>query len=235
MTNPTLHQILAVQLDEHAYTKGRFKGDAPADPSRRGRTHFRIYERNGAMRVLFHSTEIIIARPDGTVELDSGGWHASPTTRDAYAHFSFYLRSERRGTYSQTALTRSRRYSGPTTPFYDGLTLNPDGTLATPAKPFMQRIADREERREWRDDDDVRAFRAALPVLHAAVSAMSPPERNRLKYNNHINSRRISDACYPHDNWPAIVAMHYRGTPAETWAAYAAEATEGMTKLVEVV
>jgi hypothetical protein len=230
----TLHQLLATQHDEHAYTKGVFKGDAPADPARRGRTHFRIYERNGAMRVLFHSTEIITAYPDGTVVLDSGGWHTSPTTREAFAHFSYYLHSARHGANSQTALYRSRRYAGPVTPFYDGMTIAPDGTLATPAKPFMARVADREERKEWRTDPDVVAFRAALPVLHAAVSAMPMAERQRLRLRYSINSRRISDACYPHENWPALVAMHYRGTPAETWAAYAAEATRTMTKLVEV-
>jgi hypothetical protein len=229
----TLYHQLTLQHDEHAYTKGAFKGDAPADPSRRGRTHFRVQGFTNYMAVLFHNTHIIRAFPDGTVELDSGGWHTSPTTREAYAHFSFYLHSVRYGTYSQTALTRSRQYAGPTTPFYDGLTLDAEGRLTTPAKPFMARVADREERKEWREDEDVAAFRAALPVLHAAVSAMPMAERQRLRYS--INSRRISDACYPHHNWPAIVAMHYRGTPAETWAAYAAEATKNMTKLVEVV
>lgn len=230
----TLHQQLTLQLSKHAYKRGAYMGDAPADPSRRSRTHFRIYERSGAMQVLFHNTEIITARPDGTIELDSGGWHASPTTREAYAHFGIYLCTVRKGAYSQTALTRCRHYTGMTTPFYDGLTLDADGCLTTPAKPFMARVADREERKEWRTDEDVAAFRAALPVLHAAVTAMGPQERQRLRYNNHINSRRISDACYPHHNWPAIVAMHYRATPAETWAAYAAEATRTMTKLVEV-
>jgi hypothetical protein len=232
----TLYTKLNLHLDKHEYKRGQFKGDAPADASRRGRCHSRVVRPSNAafMAVRFHNTDIIRAYPDGTIVLDSNGWDASLTTRDAYAHWGFYLRSARHGSHTQTALCSGSWYTGPTVPFYDGLTLDADRHLASERKPFMARVADRDERREFRTDPDVVAFRQALPLLHAAVTAMPPVERLHLRHYNHINGRRIADACYPHENWPALVAMHYQDTPAETWRAYYAEATRGMTTLVEV-
>jgi len=232
-----LYTKLSQHLYGHAYTKGQFKGDAPADASRRGRCHHRVVRpSNGAfIAVRFHNTDIIRAYPDGTIVLDSNGWDASPTTRDAYAHHSFHLRSVRHGSHTQTALYSGTWYAGPVVPFYDGLTLDADRRLASERKPFMARVADKEERREFRTDEDVQAFRQALPLLHAAVTAMPLPERTNLRWELNAVKRDLHRACWTHSKWPAIVASYWRETPAETWAAYYEDATRSMTKLEEVL
>jgi hypothetical protein len=233
----TLYTKLNLHLDRHQYKRGAYKGDAPADASRRGRCHSRVVRPSNAtfIAVRFHNTDIIRAYPDGTIVLDSNGWDASPTTRDAYAHWGFYLRSARHGSHTQTALCSGSWYTGPTVPFYDGLTLDADRHLASERKPFMARVADRAERREFRTDEDVQAFRAALPVLHAAVTAMPLPERTNLRWQLDVVKRDLHRACWTHSKWPAIVASYWRETPSETWAAYYEDATRSMTKLEEVL
>ena len=241
-----LYTKLKQHLDRHQYKRGQYKGDAPADASRRARSHFRVRDLGSHIAVRFHFTDIIRAYPDGRIILDSNGWHSSPTTREAYAHYGFWLASRRYGGYSQTALVTSRAYSGPTVPFEDGMLLIADGNsnYGTPThklhpdykpKPFTTRVADKEARKEFRNDEDVKAFRAALPVLHAGVAAMPHRVRVELSYSRPSVRHHPSQACDVHDNWPVIVAKWFRDTPAETWAAYYAEATKGMTKLEEIL
>jgi hypothetical protein len=239
-----LHTKLKLHLESHAYKKGQHKGAAPADQSKRYKGHFRVENLGQYIAVVFHSTHIIRAYPDGSVVLSANGWHSSPTTRDAFAHYGFRITTIRHGSHSQSALCTWGAYSGPAVPFDDGLSLAAYGNSYygmpphrlhpeyTP-KPFMARVADKAERKEFREDPDVRAFRQALPLLHAAVSAMSSPEIRELGWG--LQPRRLSAACDVHENWPRIVARFLRGTPAETWAAYYAEATKSMTCLEEVL
>lgn len=231
---PTLHTTLSLHHSRYEYKRGQYQGDAPADASRRWKSHFRVQKlTDGSYAVLFHNTRIIRAYPDGTVMLDSAGWDGSPTTRDAFGYYGYWLRSHRVGSYAQTVLCPSRRYLGPRVRFYDGMTLGPDWRLTSPSRPLMRRVADRATRKEWREDADVMAFRAALPVLHAAVGAMEPRATAQLRYS--LDFRRISSACDRHENWPAIVARYYRDTPAETWAAFSADAVKDMTVDEEVL
>jgi hypothetical protein len=239
-----LHTKLSDHLRKHEYKRGQFKGDAPADSSRRSRSHYRVVRPSNAtfIAIRFHSTDIIRAYPDGSLTLDANGWDASPTTRDAYAGWGIYLGSVRHGSHRQTALRPSRTYDGRMVPFEDGMRLQYDSVKGsyylhpdyTP-RPFMTRVADRAERSEFRTDPDVQAFRAALPVLHAAVTAMPLPERNTLRWELNMIKRDLHRACWTHSKWPAIVASYWRETPAETWAAYYEDATRSMTKLEEVL
>jgi hypothetical protein len=239
-----LHTKLSDHLRKHEYKRGAFKGDAPADSSRRSRSHYRVAQPSNAtfIAVRFHSTDIIRAYPDGSLVLDANGWDASPTTRDAYAIWGLYLGSVRHGSHRQMALRPCRTYGGPMVPFEDGMRLQYDSVMAsyylhpeyTP-RPFMTRVADKDERREFRTDEDVVAFRQALPLLHAAVTAMPLPERNTLRWELRCMPRDLHRVCESHSKWPAIVAAYWRTTPSETWSAYYAEATRGMTKLEEVL
>ena len=37
-----MYTKLSMHLSRHQYKRGQYKGDAPADPSRRGKNHFRV-------------------------------------------------------------------------------------------------------------------------------------------------------------------------------------------------
>lgn len=232
LTN-TLYAQLKRHVERHAYKRGKYKGDAPADATKRWKDHFRVQAFTNYMAVLFHNTHIICAYPDGTIILDAGGWDSSPTTRDAFGVFSIWLRSERRGSHSQTALAPCRHYKGPVTPYYDGMTLGPDGSLLTKPRPFVARVSDREARKEFRNDPDVQAFRAALPVLHASISAIPYREQRELAYSRSV--RRLDEVTFANgEMWPVLVAKYIRDTPQDTWAAIYYECTKDMTQMVEV-
>jgi hypothetical protein len=241
-TQPTaLHARLKLRLEHHAYKKGQHKGAAPADQSKRYKDHFRVENLGQYIAVVFHSTHIIRAYPDGSVVLSANGWGSSPTTREAFAHYGFRLATIRHGSYRQSALCTWGAYSGPAVPWEDGIRLVSGDTWhyrldpTYKPKPFLTRVADKETRKEWRTDPDVQAFRAALPVLHAALSAMPYVERSALSWTRPSVRQRPTSACDVHENWPVIVAVYYRDTPAETWGAYYADATKGMTCVEEVL
>lgn len=242
----TLHARLSQHLQRHQYTKGRHAGAAPADSSRRARTHFRVELRPTHIAVVFHATDIICAYPDGSVTLNAARWDASPTTRDAFAHWGFYLRSVRHGGHAQTTLGSSPAYAGPTVPFENGLKLMATGPGQHKVvqhrlhpdykpKPFMARVADRVRRKAFRDHPTTKEFRSALPVLHAALTAMPSPEFRELKWQRiHIHGT-LDIAIQNPANWPAIIARHYTDTPEGTWTAICTAATAHMTMLVEVL
>ena len=154
---------LSLHLSRHAYEKGAYQGDAPADPSRRHKTHFRVLQ--DARSVLFYSTVILDVCPDtGIITLNSGGWIDSPTTREAI-HYALTR-------YTDHPFSRAhlRRWGGkPTqytifgTKFHDGMRIAPDGHCLNPM-PFVKQVADRERRKAYRTL--MQEFLHVLPVLY---------------------------------------------------------------------
>jgi hypothetical protein len=234
------HTKLKLHLERHVYKRGRFKGDAPADSSRRSKTHFRVIQGNGGqMIVRFHGADILSAYEDGRIKLDTCGWHASPTTRsamnDALCFFGMGgVRSIRMGGYSQTGI----RMGSKTYRYYDGMVFAADGTPLTPLKEFTTKRTDREETAEFRKDIKESGFVGMFPVLYAAATV---PEHSWL-------ARVKDDMCseYGAHNWPTIVALakyktyHARHTGRPTHPDHKAalrsliaSATRTMTKLVD--
>jgi hypothetical protein len=150
------HTNLKLHLDSHMYKRGRNKGEAPADPSRRGKSHFRVIEGNGGqMIVRMHNADLITAYEDGRIVLNTNGWHTSPTTRQcmSYALRTFtgnhsYISAVRYGNYSQTGVY----IHGKTYRYYDGMEIAADGTLLSKALAFTAKRTDREETAEFRAD-----------------------------------------------------------------------------------
>lgn len=77
----TAHEHLALHLSKYKYKRGEFKGDAPADHTRRGMSHFRVAEYGENYVVVFHNTHILRAYPDGSYVIHTDGWHTALTTR----------------------------------------------------------------------------------------------------------------------------------------------------------
>jgi hypothetical protein len=233
---------LMLYITRHVFKRGAFKGDAPADSSRRSKVWFRVIKpshEDGPYIVRFHNADIIRAYKDGTIMLDTAGWHASPTTRDAMYQaltlcgFRGFLHSKRLGTYSQTAL----QFQGTQYAYYDGMTFNADGVLTTAPIQWTTRIKDREQTKAFREA--TKPFWDMFPVLFCN----RPPEAQRTALDYAI-IRQIHVAPmwvlteHP-DMWPMVVGYYCHGKYAESEMRTArsylmSELTKGMTKLVKV-
>jgi hypothetical protein len=230
-----------MHLSRHIYKRGQFKGDAPADSSRRAKSHFRVVKGNGGqMIVRMHNTDIITAYEDGRIVLNTRGWSTSPTTRRCMneslrGFFGMgYLYSVRKGGYSQTGI----RMNGKTYRYYDGMECGADGTLLSVAKVFTAKRTDREETAEFRKEIKDSGFVDMFPVLYQAAEASRPGFISRIKEK----MCSADDAEY----WPAIVSMYkyptylYQqknvpkyATHKQALRAIVASFTKHMTKFVE--
>lgn len=230
----TAQTNLQLHRERHEYKRGRYKGDAPADASRRARTHFRVTPDH---TVTFHTTNILTARPDGTIRLHTNGWHNSTTTREAMDHAlyvatkkrGFYLRSQRYNGLSQTAIGPHR--------YYDGMVFDSDMQLVSSPAPFSAYATDREATKALRDA--AAPLRAMLPILVAAEGANPTSGHANLLWWS-IPGRTDTDrAMYIFDNpehWPAFVSYFYNhgDTHQTLWARAYARLTINMRKVVDV-
>ena len=253
---PTVYSQLARHVERHKYTKGQYKGSAPADSARRAKSHFRVISvvrnSNPAYAVRFHETDIMTAYEDGTFEFDTAGWHESRTTRDALNHCLHFVRSTGvtcgwvQSAPSQYRIKQTEIViGGRSLQFFDGMVFDQDGTLHanTPAKPVLKRVADRQERKEWLEDEDTRAFRAALPVIHAGVTAMVGenmvqrrpwfPRPEGIEFID-TSPRGVRRAVETPSKWASLVYALYVDSHAATWSSIYAYATRDMTTDVEV-
>lgn len=236
------HTKLKLHLERHVYKRGRNKDEAPADATRRSKTHFRVIRGNGGqMIVRFYNADILSAYEDGHIVLDTNGWHASPTTRTAMNQaLCFFgmggVGSVRKGGYSQTGI----RVNGKTYRYYDGMSFAADGTPLTPLKPFTVKRTDREETAEFRKDIKESGFVDMFPVLYNAAEV---PTRGWL--SSQPNKIMASDT-YSND-WPELVALtkystyHARHTGKPTHHSHKdalrsliASVTRNMTKFVDL-
>lgn len=236
------HTKLKFHLERHMYKRGLNKGEAPADATRRSKTHFRVIRGNGGqMIVRFHNADILSAYEDGHIVLDTNGWHASPTTRTAMNQaLCFFgmggVGSVRKGGYSQTGI----RVNGKTYRYYDGMSFAADGTPLTPLKPFSAKRTDREETAEFRKDIKESGFVDMFPVLYNAAEV---PTRGWLPRSTH----RVMTSDAHSNDWPDLVALtkystyHARHTGKPTHPDHKdalrsliASVTRNMTKFVDL-
>jgi hypothetical protein len=237
----TAHAHLMLHHSRHRYAKGQFKGDAPADPDRRAKSHFRVthHPHTNSYAVRFHYTDILTAYPDGSVVLNCNGWASHPTTRLAMraafgiTNMPFYLSSARLGGLSQPVLYAQGRKP---LRYYDGMMFDPQGNLTTPPKPFQKQVTNRDETREFREA--AKTFRAMLPILHAACEEPSYHPRRPWQMDSRTLQMRnrpedIFDR-YDEDAYPDIVAAFYAGTWRETWRNLYSAAAARMKTTIDI-
>lgn len=222
----TVHETLTWHLAGHKYAKGRYEGDAPADPARRGRTHFRVLRtNNGDMAVQFYNTHILTAKPDGTYTLMSGGFSGSKTTR---AMFQYVLRvfarsyhslhSVRRYGLSQLCLAGSR--------FYDGMTFSAHHELLTPSLPLQAQRLNKVCAEKLRQGIKNSGFRQMHKFL---VGAMGPDAEANPTIQ-WLSSRHLRDIITDPDyagSWPSVAAQY------PEWAALMDAAKCGLYEIVD--
>ena len=234
----TAHSWLALHRSRHEYKRGAYKGDAPADSERRGKSHYRVIKNPDSFTVRFHYTDIITAYPDGTITLDTRGWHSSPTTRAALnqafnvCKLPFYIGGRRLGNLSQSTLYSTVPNAKPLR-YYDGMMFDAQHNLITERKPFQKRVTNRDETREFRRE--AAAFRAMLPILHAgcdwqkAIAMRRDGRTYQMRQRPEDIFTRYDESAYPD-----IVAAFYADTWQETWRSLYRAATQRMKLTVDV-
>jgi hypothetical protein len=243
-----MYTKLSMHLSRHQYKRGQYKGDAPADPSRRGRNHFRVTRTDGSrMGVIFHRTQIITAHEDGRVAVSLSGYESSQTTRAACWLAGVNIFSEWRNGFRNTMA--QIKTSGKAYVYYDHMVFNEDGTLETEPMPMEAYRADKVDRAEFRKD--AAEFRALLPVLFAT-------RRSRETYNNTawdasyarqgvkhmtmdiITNTRVDDYPQLIDAWAKdLEYTNYHGhtvetTPKAVWDSIYRHCTRDMRSVVAV-
>lgn len=203
-----MYTKLSMHLARHMYKRGTNKGDAPADASRRGMSHFRVRKGNeGNMHIRMWNTDIITAYPDGRVQIDTNGYHTHNTTiirlNDALAMFfdAEQVRMYKKNvfSYSQPVLRiGDKRYS-----YYDGIRFSETGEVTTPLQAFEQKRTDRAETQSFADDLVLSGFKDAFPLLYATTT----PEA--LENNYHLFGVDINKTLANNeqaDKWHMVIA-----------------------------
>lgn len=241
----TAYGNLSLHHSRYIYKRGQYKGDAPALKYHRGKSHFRVIKPNPAYpndpyMVRFHSTNIILAYPDGRIKINTNGFDTAPTTRRALTDglnicgIRGGLCSKRLGTMSQTELFiwgKSYRY-------YDVMEFDAAGTLLTPPMSWQAGVMDTDQTKAFRAQ--TKEFWGMFPVLFAARNKDRAfrdriyPIRNQ--HGRHVGMPNASIFDDP-ENWPVVVAhytINFGDDEAKQARAHLMHMfTQNMTKLVD--
>ena len=204
-----MYTKLSMHLSRHMYKRGRNKGDAPADKTRRDMSHFRVMkDAEGKMRIRMYNTDIITAHPDGSVLIDTNGYHTHNTTiirlNDALATFFDGARVQM---YKNSILSYSQpvlRVDGKRYSYYDGMILNEQGEITTPLRAFEQKRVDREETKALANDLQESGFTDAFKLLYAVAT---PDDMDKDNYG--MFGVKLPDALSDTnraDTWKMIIA-----------------------------
>ena len=245
MTMTTAYGNLSLHHSRHIYKRGEHKGDAPADATLRGKSHFRVIKPDPAYpgdpyKVRFHATNIILAYPDGRIKINANGFDDRPTTRRAMQEglsicgIRGGLCSKRIGTCSQTELF----IWGKSYCYYDSMEFDAEGTLLTPLKVWQAGVMDTDKTKAFRAQ--TKEFWAVFPVLFAARSRERPMIDAIYKiiheHGGYIGGPRASILDNP-EHWPIVVnhyARDFDDNQAKQARAYLMQMfTQNMTKLVD--
>ena len=254
-----MYQTLLMRHSRDVYKRGQFKGDAPADPSRRGKNHFRIVKRGEDFGIIFHNTQIITVYPNGLVKLCANGWESSPTTRQAFSTMGFLIRTQANNGYRNTMVARysalyDRRgyrsgHTGEWYVFYDDMVLDSNGVLLGDHKPQYKYVSDRAARKEF--DTDAAEFRKLVPLLLATSLARLRAASDRLgDWEARWQARYVRDRtdqilqlgmCEQYadlvDAWNGYsypIPQSGESCPKKLWSSIRASCVRKMTVIVEV-
>lgn len=210
----TLFDALHAHLTTHAYKRGQFKGDAPADRFNRRASHKRITYNptTDTMDLMCYNATLLQAKRDGSYILNSAGWRTNMTK--ATLHLALYrvrhLTANPTGrnprVYGSTHRGCSQWFfgspaNGRAYAFYDGMVITPEHIPADP-KSIMRKAIDTTKSKPFNTDPTIRSFFQTLPLLHATL-----PER-RSNEQAYINSSYRIECLHDPEKWP-LLALYY--------------------------
>jgi len=157
---------LKLHLERYMYKRGQFKGDAPADQSRRSKNHFRVVRSGDKLCVKMYNTHLIEVTPDNNVRVSMGGWWGNTTKANINEAMHRFLGWGGIGTvlvFSHRQL--AFRTQGKTYRYYDGMEFSGDGVLLSKPGFFERSQTDRDATAEFRKDIQESGFKEVFPVL----------------------------------------------------------------------
>jgi hypothetical protein len=214
---------LTDHLKAHAYKRGAYVNDAPADRSRRGKTNFRVSPYGGNMTIVFHNTRIVTAYPDGHLILDCGGWADSSTTKAAMQDALWLC--DIRG-YLTSKLLFSKRHlcyvgAGDTVLYYDGMALDETGKVTSALKPFPQRRRNRAETKEFDEQVKESGFKDMFKLLHNVCESEDGVEWNTSARRGSVGEvvRQAMTEEVHINKWKPLIAAYAWETEAR-WSTF---------------
>lgn len=209
----TTYSKLQLHLARHVYKRGKNKGEAPLDGSRRARDHVRVINRGDCMVVRMHYTDILRAYPDGRIMIDTNGWDASSTTRQ---NMNYALRNFvgfACALYSRNVMGLSQSVflaDGIEYRFYDGMEFDAAGKLLTEPRAFEMRRIDKQESDEFAAEVKASGFKDTFALLYATAT---PPEGGTAygTYGNTATPSRMREKLADSDQahyWPDIISAY---------------------------
>jgi len=240
---------IRLHISRHAYTRGNFKGEAPADGNKRKRNYERVRIVGTTAYARKYSTDVLAFHEDGSITIDANSWMDRPTTRQfvndnirrfAPAGCPLYgqVTSIRKFNLSTLVVSTAAGW----TPYYDGVTLDPAGHLVGEPHAFKAKRVDTDETRAFAQALKDNGFTAVFPLLHSTVEM----ERYGF-YKGHVREQLVEGT--PED-WANVIGVYkftqgwrrdetgtYKRvyvtrTPKETWAAMMTDAKARMTMIV---
>ena len=205
-----MYTKLMMHIERHMYKKGQYKGSAPANKDRRGMSHFRVVKSScdGTVRIRMWNTDIITAHQDGSVRIDTNGYHTHNTTimRLNEALYWFFdgvrvqMHKQSIFSYSQPVLTvDGKRFS-----YYDGIILSETGEFLTPMQAFEQKRTDRVATKEFADDIKASGFKDAFKVLYATTTVEDRGENDYSLFG--VDWQDVLADNEQADKWKLIIA-----------------------------
>jgi len=221
-----MYTKLMMHIERHMYKKGQYKGSAPANKDRRGMSHFRVVKSSsdGTVRIRMYNTDIITARQDGSVLIDTNGYHTHNTTiiRLNEALYWFFdgvrvhMHKQSVFSYSQPVLTvDGKRFA-----YYDGINLSETGEFLTPMQPFEQKRTDKVATKEFADDIKASGFKDAFKVLYAMTTEEDRGENDYSLFG--VDWQDVLSDNEQADLWKLIIARtkyernYWRKSPNES-------------------
>jgi hypothetical protein len=244
----TAYEAMSAHLERHIYKRGKFKGDAPADKTRRGNTGFRVIKAvdkdttTPVMIVRMYRADLITAYEDGRILLDTAGWHDSQTTKLRMNEaFSFFVPFNLR-IYNSSILSQRQtviRSDGKQFKYYDGMVLGAMSELQTKPRPFKMCRIDKAESKELASDLKESGFAGMFPILYATCTV---EDKSGLGFGDNTTDI-MRDADQAH-KWAAVIAYakyenrysyhtrsrhdEERGTAKSCWATLMTNAKKNM-------
>jgi len=211
----TVYTSMQLHLARHMYKRGKHKGTAPLDGSRRGRNHERVRETAvGNMAVRFHNTDVITVQPDDSFVVSCDGWFRSPTTRicmnDAFRKFFYPVPGLHVSVYNGVKFSKNQpivSVNGKEYRYYDGITFSASGELLSEHRPFEAKRIDRDETKELHDGLKESGFKDVFKLLHVAASS----DDEMWQPNGVRASRQLRDILTNPDlshNWPGVIRKY---------------------------
>lgn len=209
----TVYTAMQLHIERHMYKRGKHKGTAPLDASRRGRNHERVRQAlDETMAVRFHNTDVIRVYPDDSFTLNCDNWFRSPTTRicmnDAFAgFFDGYVRVR---VYNGSKFSKSQPIvcvGGKEYRYYDGIKFSATGELLSVHKPFEAKRIDRAETKELHDGIKASGFKDVFKLLHAAATSDDEGWQNAGGRIAPQLRDILTNADRSH-NWPGVVRRY---------------------------